>query len=618
LTASPMAPLFPRAAPAHLLLTKGRQYVTNMPKPGEAGSRCWSSTRTSCFSAFSAFSAVRGIMRAFQYAFSSRKYWKTPGKSPLFGFKGKEAIASLARSYDTKMTTFSAQKTQKTIKMHSQRPSEPFFRAAWLPPIRAFFTTGEFQLISLPSSPLCAISVPKKGPKRPEFSPPSFFFTHTTHPAPRSPRPLRSLRLCERRSWPPSLRPPWFLHHPCPSAFICGSSSFALFASLREAILPTLSAPSALFASLREAILAALSAPSPLFASLREAILAALSAPSPRPLRFFLHPCPSAFICGSSSFALFASLREAILPTLSAPSALFASLREAILAALSAPSPLFASLREAILAALSAPSPRPLRFFLHPCPSAFICGSSSFALFASLREAILPTLSAPSALFASLREAILAALSAPSPLSAVPLPSFPNQVGIFSCSNHPKIPTFRGAPPFFRDYDLLFPLRSPRSRRLASSRAEWDPPARTRAFCKATEPDPILLSSSGSRGNPTFPKGPDFAPCCHFFCDRRRRLETTTPAQSIPVACLHTPTAFLTLTAARCRDSFVYSAKEKEFGRSSPTIALVKPMQPHMEALWFISNSQSTVRNGVGAGISSKGPINSQKEEGER
>ena len=364
------------------------------------------------------------------------------------------------------MSTFRAQKAHKTSKMDSPGPPLRSPRPPWLPPIRAFFTTGEFQLISLPSSPLCAISVPKKGPKRPEFSPPSFFFTHTTHPAPRSPRPLRSLRLCERRSWPPSLRPPWFLHHPCPSAFICGSSSFALFASLREAILPTLSAPSALFASLREAI--------------------------------------------------------------------------------------------------------------------------------------------------------LAALSAPSPLSAVPLPSFPNQVGIFSCSNHPKIPTFRGAPPFFRDYDLLFPLRSPRSRRLASSRAEWDPPARTRAFCKATEPDPILLSSSGSRGNPTFPKGPDFAPCCHFFCDRRRRLETTTPAQSIPVACLHTPTAFLTLTAARCRDSFVYSAKEKEFGRSSPTIALVKPMQPHMEALWFISNSQSTVRNGVGAGISSKGPINSQKEEGER
>jgi len=42
-------------------------------------------------------------------------------------------------------------------------------------------------------------------------------------------------------------------------------------------------------------------------------------------------------------------------------------------------------------------------------------------------------------------------LSALSAISAAPLPSFPNPVGIFSCSDHPKIPTFRGAPPFFRN-----------------------------------------------------------------------------------------------------------------------------------------------------------------------
>jgi len=267
------------------------------------------------------------------------------------------------------MSTFRAQKAHKTSKMDSPGPPLRSPRPPWLPPIRAFFTTGEFQPISLPSSPLCAISVPKKGPKRPEFSPPSYFFTHTTHPAPRSPRPLRL-----------------FLH-PCPSAFICGSSSFALFASLREAI------------------------------------LAALSAPSPRPLRLFLHPCPSALICGSSANHI------AVRSTFSASS--FA---------------LFASLREAILAALSAPSPRPLRLFLHPCPSALICGSSANHI--AVRSTFSPS---PSALFASLREAILAALSAPSPLSAVPLPSFPNQVGIFSCSNRPKIPTFRGVPPFFRN-----------------------------------------------------------------------------------------------------------------------------------------------------------------------
>jgi len=154
--------------------------------------------------------------RAFQYAFSSRKYWKTPGKSPLFGFKGKEVIVSLARSYDTKMTTFYTQKPHKTRKMDSPGP-------------------------------------------------------------------------------PPR-------------------------------------------------------------------------------------------------------------------------------------------------------SPRPLRLFLHPCPSAFLCGSSSDHI--AVRSTFSPS---PSALFASLREAILAALSAPSPLSAVPLPSFPNQVGIFSCSNHPKIPTFQGVPPFFRN-----------------------------------------------------------------------------------------------------------------------------------------------------------------------
>ena len=47
----------------------------------------WSSTTTSSFSAFSAPSAVRGMMRAFQYALSSRKYWKVLQFSPVFGFK---------------------------------------------------------------------------------------------------------------------------------------------------------------------------------------------------------------------------------------------------------------------------------------------------------------------------------------------------------------------------------------------------------------------------------------------------------------------------------------------------------------------------------------------------
>jgi len=42
-------------------------------------------------------------------------------------------------------------------------------------------------------------------------------------------------------------------------------------------------------------------------------------------------------------------------------------------------------------------------------------------------------------------------LSALSAISMAPLPSFPNPVGIFPCSNRPKIPTFRGAPPFFRN-----------------------------------------------------------------------------------------------------------------------------------------------------------------------
>jgi len=51
-------------------------------------------------------------------------------------------------------------------------------------------------------------------------------------------------------------------------------------------------------------------------------------------------------------------------------------------------------------------------------------------------------------------------LSALSAIHAVPFPSFPNPVGIFSCSNRPKIPTFRGAPPFFSSPHFLFPPRS--------------------------------------------------------------------------------------------------------------------------------------------------------------
>jgi len=192
------------------------------------------SIRTRFSSAFSAFSAVRGIERAFQYASSSRKYWKTPGKSPLFGFKGKEAITSLARSYDTKMTTSSTQRPRKTSKMdspgpplrsprfpvhprpsavplpsfpnhvgipscsnHPKIPTFPgvpsFFcnghllslrspRPPRLPPIRAFFTTSEFQPISLSPSALCQISRPPKGPKRPEFSPSPRFLAHPPVP----------------------------------------------------------------------------------------------------------------------------------------------------------------------------------------------------------------------------------------------------------------------------------------------------------------------------------------------------------------------------------------------------------------------------------------------------
>ena len=41
------------------------------------------------------------------------------------------------------------------------------------------------------------------------------------------------------------------------------------------------------------------------------------------------------------------------------------------------------------------------------------------------------------------------------------IPDVPNRVGILSCSNRPKIPTFRGVPPFFRDCLFLFSQRSP-------------------------------------------------------------------------------------------------------------------------------------------------------------
>ena len=133
------------------------------------------SVTTPFSSAFSASSAVARFLRAFQYAFSSRKYWKTPGKSPVFAFKGKEVIVSLARSYDAKMTTFRSQKAHKTSKMDSPGPPLRSPR-----PLR-FHVHLRPSAAHLPNTFQCAAL--------------------SAHP------PLRSLRLCERRSWPPSLRP---------------------------------------------------------------------------------------------------------------------------------------------------------------------------------------------------------------------------------------------------------------------------------------------------------------------------------------------------------------------------------------------------------------------------
>jgi len=133
------------------------------------------SVTTPFSSAFSASSAVARFLRAFQYAFSSRKYWKTPGKSPVFAFKGKEVIVSLARSYDAKMTTFRSQKAHKTSKMDSPGPPLRSPR-----PLR-FHVHLRPSAAHLPNTFQCAAL--------------------SAHP------PLRSLRLCERRSWLPSLRP---------------------------------------------------------------------------------------------------------------------------------------------------------------------------------------------------------------------------------------------------------------------------------------------------------------------------------------------------------------------------------------------------------------------------
>jgi hypothetical protein len=46
--------------------------------------------------------------RAFQYALSSRTYWKILEFLPFFGVKGKQVMGSLAAGYDAKMTTFCA------------------------------------------------------------------------------------------------------------------------------------------------------------------------------------------------------------------------------------------------------------------------------------------------------------------------------------------------------------------------------------------------------------------------------------------------------------------------------------------------------------------------------
>ena len=144
-------------------------------------------------SAFSAFSAVRGIERAFQYAFSSRKYWKTPGKSPVFGFKREGGYGFSCKELQRKNEHFSFTKSPKNAQIGLARSPSPFSAPSAVTP-----HSGLFHHQRIPAHlPLPQCLMPDFTPsKRPEkariFALPPFFSAPTRSPL-RSPRSRRFL-----------------------------------------------------------------------------------------------------------------------------------------------------------------------------------------------------------------------------------------------------------------------------------------------------------------------------------------------------------------------------------------------------------------------------------------
>ena len=77
----------------HFLLTNGNQYAIIIPKIWRGPcTKLSPSAKPPFFSAFSATSAVSASSGAFQYALSSRTYWKVLEFQPFFGVKGNAHI----------------------------------------------------------------------------------------------------------------------------------------------------------------------------------------------------------------------------------------------------------------------------------------------------------------------------------------------------------------------------------------------------------------------------------------------------------------------------------------------------------------------------------------------
>jgi len=130
-------------------------------------------------SAFSAFSAVRGIERAFQYAFSSRKYWKTPGKSPVFGFKREGGYGFSCKELQRKNEHFSFTKSPKNAQIGLARSPSPFSAPSAVTPHSGLFHHQRIPAhLPLPQCLMRDFTPSKRPEKGRIFGPLLFFYAH--------------------------------------------------------------------------------------------------------------------------------------------------------------------------------------------------------------------------------------------------------------------------------------------------------------------------------------------------------------------------------------------------------------------------------------------------------